>query len=308
MTDGGWDDSEVRCACAHSSRHRRNEELRTSRISEFARRRPATALRPTCDAFKFSSSRISVICAPRCPARIAAANETRRRNASPRRNPCCARACGDLLDRRGVRQPQLEMAQPDRAGRRRRRADARPGVQPEVMVVAAGGDEDRARAEALRQLEAEHADIELLRFLELATRRCTWPIVVPLASAPLSPSRSGSARTPSKSSGSAPIRSWPRVVGPLLARAIAVDLDAVAVGIGEIQRFADAVIGRALQHRPRSRPGGGASAPDRRATGRGWRSDTARSCRGRAARFPTATGSSRSGPPAPSQAVRSSRR
>src|SRR5258708_29764261 len=59
------------------------------------------------------------------------------------------------------------MVEPRRAGRRRRAAQALPGVQPDVMVISARRDEGRALAEALGQLEAEHAAIESQRPLDL---------------------------------------------------------------------------------------------------------------------------------------------
>src|SRR5262245_43453300 len=47
---------------------------------------------------------------------------------------------GDSLASRFRRHLHDEVPQADGARRRRRRADARPRVQPDVMVVAAGGD------------------------------------------------------------------------------------------------------------------------------------------------------------------------
>ena len=50
--------------------------------------------------------------------------------------------------------------QPRRAGRRRLSAAALPGVEADMVVVAAGRDEGRLAAVALHQFEAEHAAIE----------------------------------------------------------------------------------------------------------------------------------------------------
>jgi hypothetical protein len=46
-------------------------------------------------------------------------------------------------------------------------AFAFPGIQPDVVVVAARRDECRVGAVALHQLEAEHAAIEAQRALEI---------------------------------------------------------------------------------------------------------------------------------------------
>ena len=65
---------------------------------------------------------------------------------------------------------RLEVLQPDGTGRRRRSADAGPRVQSDVMVIAAGRDEQRARTVSLHQLEAEHVDVEARRRPRAATR------------------------------------------------------------------------------------------------------------------------------------------
>ena len=57
----------------------------------------------------------------------------------------------------------------------------------------------------------------------------------------------------SRSSGSVAIWSWPSVVAPLVARAVAVELDPVAVGVGQVQRLADQVVGGAVQRPARLR-------------------------------------------------------
>ena len=87
-----------------------------------------------------------------------------------RREAGGAEAVGDGGERLGRRQMHDEMSQAERTGRRWRRADAGPGIQADVMVIAAGGDEQRARTVALHQLEAEHADVERVRRLEAARR------------------------------------------------------------------------------------------------------------------------------------------
>src|SRR5690348_15643244 len=60
-----------------------------------------------------------------------------------------------------------ERAQPDRAGRCRRGAGAVPGVQPDVVVIAARGYEQRAGIAAHDDVEPEHAVVEGLGLAEL---------------------------------------------------------------------------------------------------------------------------------------------
>src|SRR5438105_12803167 len=55
------------------------------------------------------------------------------------------------------------MPEADRAGRRRRRADACPRIQSDVMVVAAGRHKERARSVALHHIESQYAHVERLR-------------------------------------------------------------------------------------------------------------------------------------------------
>src|SRR5437762_1527005 len=69
-------------------------------------------------------------------------------------------------DGRLGREQHVEVAEADGAGRRRRRADAGPRVQPDVVMVAAGRNEQRARSVALHQLEAEDVDVKALRLRE----------------------------------------------------------------------------------------------------------------------------------------------
>src|SRR5690606_23285215 len=59
------------------------------------------------------------------------------------------------------------MEQPGMTGRGRPAALALPGVEPDVVVVAAGGDERRTPAHALHQREAEHSAVEVQRALHV---------------------------------------------------------------------------------------------------------------------------------------------
>ena len=59
------------------------------------------------------------------------------------------------------------MIEPRRAGRRRRAALAFPGIQADVVMIAAGRDEGRLVAAPLHQFKAEHAAIKAERTLEI---------------------------------------------------------------------------------------------------------------------------------------------
>ena len=59
------------------------------------------------------------------------------------------------------------MVEAGRAGGRRRGAAAFPGVEPDVMMVAAGGDESGLLPQALHQLKTEHAAVERQRAIEI---------------------------------------------------------------------------------------------------------------------------------------------
>ena len=169
-----------------------------------------------------------------------------------------AGALEHALELGGVGQPHLEGAQADRARAPAARAGAVPGVQAEVVVIAAGGDEQRARIAADGHVEAEHPVVEGLGPRDVATCRWTWPIRVPAASA------SGAGRC-ACSSPARSCRSSRRVAicelavgvaGPSLAVAVAVDLDPVAVGIGQVQRLGDEVVRGAVQRPARARETG----------------------------------------------------
>ena len=74
----------------------------------------------------------------------------------------------ERVGERGARRIEdRDVIEAGRAGRRRRAALALPGVEADVVVIAAGRDEGRLRAHALHQLEAEHAAIEGERAVEV---------------------------------------------------------------------------------------------------------------------------------------------
>jgi hypothetical protein len=54
-------------------------------------------------------------------------------------------------------------------------AFAFPGVETDVVMIAAGGDERGVRAQALHQLEAEHAAIEAKCAVEIGDLEMDMP-------------------------------------------------------------------------------------------------------------------------------------
>src|SRR5438445_5000542 len=72
------------------------------------------------------------------------------------------------IENRGVKQSRS-------AGRRRMAAFTLPGVEPDVVVIAAGRNERCARAEPLHQLEAEHAAIKPERTIEVGDLQMNMP-------------------------------------------------------------------------------------------------------------------------------------
>jgi hypothetical protein len=64
-------------------------------------------------------------------------------------------------ERSSIRVADGDVVQAGVAGRRRRAIERLPGVQPDVVVVAAGADERGLLAVALLQLEPEHAGPEV---------------------------------------------------------------------------------------------------------------------------------------------------
>ena len=80
--------------------------------------------------------------------------------------------CGDQPPQRvgevGARRIENgQVIEPGRAWRRRRAAGALPGVETDVVMVAAGGNERRLGAVALGELETQHAAIESERPIEV---------------------------------------------------------------------------------------------------------------------------------------------
>ena len=73
----------------------------------------------------------------------------------------------ERTERRSVGERHHEMLQADRAGRRRRCADAGPGVQADVMVIAAGGNKSGLGPISLHQFKAEHPAVKVECALEI---------------------------------------------------------------------------------------------------------------------------------------------
>src|SRR5262245_24907122 len=141
-----------------------------------------------------------------------------------------------------------EESQPDGAHGRRRRADAGPRVETDVMMVAARRDEQRARAIALHQIESQHIGIEPLSLVQVRHVQMHVPDDGAAGEAGACPA----SRVRQQPLQIEWIRAHAQVVAnewPLDARSIAIDLDAVAVRIGEVDRLADAVVRGALQDR-----------------------------------------------------------
>ena len=89
------------------------------------------------------------------------------------------------IGQRGARRIQdRDVVQAGRAGWRRRAAFALPGIQTDVVMIAARGEKGRLVAEPLLQLEPEHAAVEGERAVEVghlqmhvadADVRVDWP-------------------------------------------------------------------------------------------------------------------------------------
>jgi hypothetical protein len=70
--------------------------------------------------------------------------------------------------RGAVGEENREVKEARRSGRGARRAPAGPRIEPDVMMVVAGGQEHGVRAVARRDLETQHVAIERHRAIEVA--------------------------------------------------------------------------------------------------------------------------------------------
>ena len=140
------------------------------------------------------------------------------------------------------------MAQADGVLRGGADAGAAPDVEAEVVVVAAGADEGGA-AEVRLDLEAERVAVEREAALDVAD------VEVQVAHAQAfadgcavgsSPSIVASRARKSSGGGAAGVAEVDR---PVLAGAVGGELDAVAVGVREVDRLVGAVVGGAVDRR-----------------------------------------------------------
>ncbi len=150
----------------------------------------------------------------------------------------------------GARRDDLDPAQPAGARGRRGRPGRAPGVQPDVVVVAAGRDEERAGVPAHRRLEAEDARPEGLGLGDVAHLQVHVPHRRSLRHALVG--RAGHLpEDPLDVEGKGGHSQLAVVVGPLVAGAVAVDLDAVALGVVQVEGLAHEVVGGAGEGRTR---------------------------------------------------------
>jgi hypothetical protein len=162
-----------------------------------------------------------------------------------------------------VREQDRRLAERGRAGGRRRRAGALPRVGAEVVVVAAGREERCLLAVARRQVEAEQVSVERQRVgdrghaeVHVAHRR---PLGEPVERLCLGILELGEHRADVERKRRHPFLD---AALPALARPVGVDLDPVVVGIAEIDRLADEVVGETCQ---RDSVAGGVGEPAREA-------------------------------------------
>ena len=159
-------------------------------------------------------------------------------------SPAPATRASASVERRRIGQHDLEGVEPECPGGRGRRARALPGVAADVMVVAAGAEEERPGVGAGRDVEAERARVERLG------RGDVRDVQVHMAEhgpgGHLRHRRLGQVghhtghveRQRRHAHGAG-------VPVPLLGRAVTVDLDAVALGVAQVDRLADEMVGGA---------------------------------------------------------------
>src|SRR5215218_3021581 len=149
----------------------------------------------------------------------------------------------ELLESTIVVYHQLEPLEPARSPRRRRCPGSGPRVDAQVVVVAARGQKERPRIAADRDIEAEQPAIERLGLVEVGDVQVhvpdpdlrRHPVLARAVGVELTEHAfqvEGQRVHPQLAIG----------VAPFLAGTIAVDLDAVPLGIGEVERLRYQVI------------------------------------------------------------------
>src|ERR671920_2175971 len=150
--------------------------------------------------------------------------------------------CLDLL---GVVEHHRPVAQTHPALRDWRHALSTPDVEAEVVVVAARGDERGCAWHERHELEAEHVAVEAQAALQIADVKvhvANYESRISLA-AWLLTGDGGQQAVKIQGMRAAGVLQWP---GPQRARAVGGQLDAVAIGVGQVDRLVRAVVGGSL--------------------------------------------------------------
>ena len=147
-----------------------------------------------------------------------------------------------------IRQGDRKRNQPDGVWSGAGRVVPGPDVQPQVVMVAARRDEQRARIGALHHVEAQQIAVKRLGAGQIADLQVNMPDV----RVPVDPIPRGAIRLRQQIFRVERLRHHRYLIAPprpLLARSVGVEFQPVVVGIGQVQRLAHAVIGGSL-HRP----------------------------------------------------------
>ena len=91
------------------------------------------------------------------------------------RNACRQHAMQCISQRGSRRINNCGVKQPRRSRRRRATTLALPGVEADVVVIAAGRNKGRARTHPLHQLETEYAAIKAERTIEIGHLEMNMP-------------------------------------------------------------------------------------------------------------------------------------
>ena len=142
-----------------------------------------------------------------------------------------------------VRNDDREVGEPCRAGRRRRRAPALPRVRAQMMVVAARAQECGLVAELRHQVESHHVAVEPDALLDVGDAQVDMAHSGARGQDRRRLGVGGEQVVDVERPGADPVclpvpePPWP----------VGVDLDPVVVGVAQIERLADEVVGRAGQ-------------------------------------------------------------